>query len=325
MSEWLQREWYRASGWQVLLRPLSWLFYLLSSVRRLAYRAGWFPTYRLPVPVVVVGNITVGGTGKTPLVIWLAQQFQAQGFHPGIISRGYGGKRVAPVAVSAESDPASVGDEPVMIAGRTSAPVIVARDRVAAGHYLLEIHPECDVIISDDGLQHYRLARDAEIIVVDGARRFGNGQLLPAGPLRERVERIQSANAVVCNGAACLAGAVEMTLYPTMFRNLKNPGKVASPTEFIGKKVLAIAGIGNPERFFMQLNHMGLQCASRAFPDHHAYVPADLPIHTADAILMTEKDAVKCRAFAQENWWYLEVEASLDPALAERLGKTLRK
>lgn len=325
MSEWLQRQWYKSGVWHLVLMPLSWLFGLLSSLRRYAYRLGIFKTVHLPVPVIVVGNITVGGTGKTPLVIWLAEQLAQAGFKPGIISRGYGGKSDGPMPVTGHSDPAIAGDEPVMIAGRTAAPVWVGQDRAATGMALLKAHPACDVIISDDGLQHYRLARDAEIVVIDGQRRFGNGRLLPAGPLRESIRRLASVDAVVSNGVSSDEGFIEMQLQPTNFRNLMDATKSASASEFIGKRLLAIAGIGNPGRFFAQLKAMGLQCAEKPFPDHHMYRPEDLQTGAVDAILMTEKDAVKCRAFAEPDWWYLAVDAKLDRALVERVLKKLRK
>jgi tetraacyldisaccharide 4'-kinase len=325
MSEWLQREWTRTSDWQLLLRPVSWVFRLLSALRRAAYHLGLLKTRRLPVPVIVVGNISVGGTGKTPLVIWLAQQLQAAGMHPGIISRGYRGKHGLPIPVSAYSNPAEVGDEPVMLAERTQLPVFVGRDRAAAGLALLQVHPECGVIISDDGLQHYRLGRNVEIAVVDGVRRFGNGQLLPAGPLREPETRLDGVDAVVCNGETADEDVFLMQLQPRVFRNLLDPGKTATAEYFAGKKLLAIAGIGHPPRFFAQLGKLGLDIETRAFPDHHAYTPDDLPSGSADAILMTEKDAVKCRAFARPEWWYLEVEAQLNHALLERVLKKLRK
>jgi len=308
-----------------VLVPLSWLFLLLSSLRRLAYRLGILKTMRLPVPVIVVGNITVGGTGKTPLVIWLAEQLAQAGFKPGIISRGYGGKNDLPMAVTGSSDPAIVGDEPVMIAGHATFPVWVGRDRAATGMALLNAHPACDLIISDDGLQYYRLARDAEIAVIDGQRRFGNGRLLPAGPLREPVRRLAHVDAVVSNGVAADESFIEMQLQPAGFRNLQDDARSAAASEFVEKRLLAIAGIGNPGRFFSQLKTMGLQFTQKPFPDHHAYTPEDLQTDAADAILMTEKDAVKCRAFALPNWWYLAVEARLDRALVERMLKKLRK
>lgn len=325
MSEWLQREWTRISPWQFLLRPVSWLFRLLSALRRMGYRSGVFRKNRLPVPVVVIGNITVGGTGKTPLVMWMARQLQAAGWSPGIISRGYRGASVVPVPVTPVSDPGSAGDEPVMIAQRTHLPVMVGRDRVSAGEALLQAHPECDVIISDDGLQHYRLERDVEIAVIDGVRRFGNQQLLPAGPLREPVSRLDNVDAVVCNGTVDDEGVFQMRLQATVFRNLIDPARTAKVSDFAGKKLLAIAGIGYPPRFFAQLESLGLSIETRAFPDHHAYTSDDLPSGIVDAILMTEKDAVKCRAFARPEWWYLEVEAELDRALLDRVLTKLRK
>ena len=325
MSEWLQRQWYKSGVWHLVLMPLSWLFLLLSSLRRLAYRLGIFKTMHLPVPVIVVGNITVGGTGKTPLVIWLAEQLAQAGYKPGIISRGYGGKNDHPMAVTGTSDPAIAGDEPVMIAGRTSAPVWVGRDRAATGMALLNAHPACDLVISDDGLQHYRLARDAEIVVIDSQRRFGNGQLLPAGPLRESIQRLASVDAVVSNGTASDEGFIEMQLQPTGFRNLQDAAQSAPASAFVGKRLLAIAGIGNPDRFFAQLKTMGLQFAEKPFPDHYAYTSEDLQTDAVDAILMTEKDAVKCRPFARPDWWYLAVDATLDRALVERILKKLRK
>ncbi|MDR2219498.1 MAG: tetraacyldisaccharide 4'-kinase [Methylobacillus sp.] len=345
MSEWLQREWTKTSLWQILLRPLSWLFGMLAALRRLGYKTGIAKSIHLPVPVIVIGNITVGGTGKTPLVIWLAQRLQAEGWKPGIISRGYRGSNTSPLSVTPASDPALAGDEPVLVAARTNAPVFIGKDRVAAGNALLQAHPECDVIISDDGLQHYRLQRDMEIAVVDGARRFGNGKLLPAGPLREPMTRLNSADAVVCNVAEngdileklpltafCLMLAVlakecvaTMQLQPVVFRNLADRSRTAMAADFADRNLLAIAGIGHPSRFFDQLKSMGLTVESRAFPDHHAYTPADLPSGAVDAILMTEKDAVKCRAFARPEWWYLEIEAQPDDALIECILNKLRK
>lgn len=330
MADWLQKQWYRSSIWHLVLIPLSWLFRLLSSLRRMTYRTRFFKTYRLDVPVIVIGNISVGGTGKTPLVIWLARQLQAAGFKPGIISRGYGGSNESPESVSPESDPNIVGDEPVLIASRTGSPVWVCRDRIAAGHALLEAEPDCDVIISDDGLQHYRLHRDIEIAVVDGQRRFGNGHLLPAGPLREPVSRLKEVDAVVSNGQ--LPGddfqAFRMQLSAKAFHNVADPSITATADALKGKRLLAIAGIGNPERFFTQLGQMGLALQTHAFADHHAYRAEDLQdlqTEGIDAILMTEKDAVKCRDFAQDHWWYLPVEAEVQDGLLDRILPKLRK
>ena len=325
MSAWLQQQWYRLSPWHLLLIPLSWLFWLISALRRLCYRLHLLPSYRLTVPVIVIGNISVGGTGKTPLVIWLAERLKQAGYRPGIISRGYGGSANLLTPVHADSDANVVGDEPVVLAKRTQCPVWVGRDRVAAAMALLKAHPECDVIISDDGLQHYRLQRDVEVVVVDGSRDFGNGWLIPTGPLRERKSRLKTVDAVVYNGGQAASGAFSMRLENAAFHNLLDATKTATSSDFSGQNIHAIAGIGNPERFFRQLQGLGLQFESLAFPDHHAFQPADLQTIKAEAILMTEKDAIKCIAFAQANWWYLLVNAVVDEALTARILDKLRK
>lgn len=327
MADWLQRQWYRLSVWHLVLIPLSWLFRLLVSARRLAYRAGLFKSFRLSVPVIVVGNITVGGTGKTPLVIWLVQQLQAVGFKPGVISRGYGAQNALPLEVTARSNAQDAGDEPLLIASRIGMPVFVCGDRVAAARALLKAYPTCDLLISDDGLQHYRLQRDVEIAVVDSQRRFGNGQLLPAGPMREPVSRMQEVDAVVCNGEA-LANfpyTYRMQLRARLLHQVSSPASTLAVDALQGKRLLAVAGIGNPERFFGQLRSMGLAFEARAFPDHHPYQAQDLQTQDIDAILMTEKDAVKCRAFADERWWYLPVEAELQDGLLSHIISKLRK
>lgn len=326
MADWLQRQWYRLGIWHLVLIPLSWLFWTLSVLRRLAYRAQLLPGFTLPVPVIVVGNISVGGTGKTPLVIWLAKRLQAAGFNPGIISRGYGSDNADPARVTRDSHAQAVGDEPLLIAERTGMPVWVGKDRVATAMALLKADPTCDVIISDDGLQHYRMRRDIEIAVIDGQRQFGNGWLLPAGPLRESVARLQQVDAVVCHGGP-LSGhpqAFGMQLKAGVFHRVSDPNTTQSADDLIGKRLLAIAGIGHPERFFEQLRRMHLTFTSRAFPDHHPYRADDLQTQGIDAILMTEKDAVKCRAFARNDWWYLPVEADVQDGLLDRLLPKLR-
>jgi len=326
MRRWLQQQWYRLGPWHVLLIPLSWLFNVVALVRRLAYQSGLLPSCRLPVPVIVVGNISVGGTGKTPLAVWLAENLRQQGFHPALISRGYGVNIHGVMSVDATSDPALVGDEPLLLARRTCCPVWVGRDRPQAALALLEAYPQCDVIISDDGLQHYRLQRDFEIVVIDGDRGVGNGRLLPAGPLRETAARLKTVDAVVVNGGnGQYPDAFAMQLKAENFRNLQDSGRIATATDFAGQAIYAIAGIGSPARFFRQLRHLGLQFSQRAFPDHHAFSVADLQVKNAQAILMTEKDAVKCAAFAQDNWWYLPVDAVVDQALITRILDKLRK
>ncbi|HEX5338088.1 MAG TPA: tetraacyldisaccharide 4'-kinase, partial [Gallionella sp.] len=211
-TNWLQGQWGRRTPWQILLLPPAALFFFISLVRRLLFRSGLRRSHRLPVPVIVVGNLTVGGTGKTPLVLWLVEFLRSQGYHPGIISRGYAGSAAQPQAVSAVSDPALVGDEPLLLARRTQCPIWVGRRRADVARALLVAHPDCDVIISDDGLQHYALQRDVEVVVVDGVRRFGNGLPLPAGPLREPLSRLQSVDAVVVNGGTADVGEYGMRL-----------------------------------------------------------------------------------------------------------------
>ena len=321
---WLERLWYRFSPWHILLLPLSGLFGLLAAARRGLYRSGILASYRLAVPVVVVGNIGVGGNGKTPLVLWLAQFLSERGFRPGIVSRGYGSAASAPRAVTPLDDPAQSGDEPLLLARRSGCPVWVGRDRVAAAQALLGAEPQCDVLLCDDGLQHYRLRRDAEIAVVDGTRGFGNGWLLPAGPLREGVGRLNSVDAVVVNGTGTLNGYA-MTLVGATLRNLAEPTLTAGADDFREKKLHAVAGIGNPQRFFDHLRRLGLNVEEHPFPDHHRFRPEELDFPDADAVLMTEKDAVKCAAFAAANCWMLAVEAQVDAALGDRILEKLRE
>jgi tetraacyldisaccharide 4'-kinase len=318
------------------LTPLSALFAGITAVRRSLFRRGLLRGERLPVPVIVVDNITAGGSGKTPLVAALARELAARGWHPGIVSRGYGrsveaGGADSPLLVAPDADPARVGDEPLLLA-RTGVPVAVARERAAAGRALLAAHPGCDVILADDGLQHYRLARDVEIAVVDGERGLGNGWRLPAGPLREARARLASVDAVVVLArdpaasmtAAAWPGALTMTLEGALFHRVDAPDVTAPAAQFGGEGVHALAGIGNPQRFFADLAALGIRATGHAFPDHHRYASADLAFAGARAILMTEKDAVKCAAFADSRCWYLPVRARIDPALVARIEEKLR-
>ena len=316
----LQHHWYRLSPLHLLLFPLSLVFRALAWLRRFLFRSGILASVKLPVPVVVVGNISVGGTGKTPLTLWLAQQLIENGWHPGIVSRGYTKNKVrqkTPREVSFDDSADVVGDEPLLMAQRALCPVWIGRDRPAAALALLQAHPGCDIILSDDGLQHYRLRRDAEIVVIDGARRFGNGLLLPAGPLREPVSRLRRADAVVVNGGQAGDGEFAMSLAGSLFYNLLNPGTVLGSGEFAGQRLHALAGIGHPQRFFAHLEHLGLNAQHHAFPDHHHYSATDIAFDDADAILMTEKDAVKCAPFATEQCWVLRVDAQIGPALTQ--------
>jgi tetraacyldisaccharide 4'-kinase len=323
-------DWWRgALTWRTaLLLPAAWLYGALMRCRDALYQAGLLRRARVRVPVIVVGNLTVGGSGKTPLVIHLVDALRARGHRPGVISRGYGARAgdAAPRPVEPDSPAATHGDEPVLIRRRAGCPVFVCPARPAAARALLDAHPEVDVIISDDGLQHLALARDFEIAVFDG-RGAGNGRLLPAGPLRENLGRLQSVDAVVAQDAPAIAnGALAMRLEFAEFRNLRDPSLRCQPGLFgrrYGGRVAAVAGIGNPARFFAQLRALGLSVAPHAFPDHHAYGEADLAGIGEPLILMTEKDALKCESFSDGRLWVAPVTAVVDDRLvASILEKT---
>ena len=319
--------WTRTNWLTLLLAPLSLLFRAAAAIRRQGYRAGVLRVERLPVPVVVVGNISIGGTGKTPLVLWLVTRLREAGYRPGIISRGYGGSVRQPRSVHADDDPSLCGDEPVLLARRSTCPLWIGRDRVAAARALLSANPGCNLIISDDGLQHYRLARDAEIAVMDGARGLGNGWMLPAGPLREPPSRLAEVDAVVVRSTASQPGLLAltpgktyaMTLEPAGLRNLKDGSRRLTAGRLRDLRVHAVAGIGNPQQFFDTLLRLGITHTPHAFADHHAFVASDLAFVDCDAVVMTEKDAVKCEPFATETHWALQVDAAVDEALVERL------
>lgn len=279
------------------------------------------------MPVIVVGNITAGGAGKTPLVLWIARMLQQQGRKPGIISRGYGATQNNPRPVPVDGAARDYGDEPCLLARRAGCPVWVGVDRAATASALLGAHPGTDVLISDDGLQHYRLARDIEIAVIDRARGLGNGWLLPAGPLREPASRLDTVDAVVINGDDGYhhPRALGMRLAGNRFHNLLHPENCVQIDYFRGRRVHAIAGIGNPARFFTHLENMGMHFTAHAFPDHHRYSPADLAFAGEDEIVMTEKDAVKCSAFATVRHWMLPVDAVPDERLGEWIISLLAK
>jgi len=311
-----EQHWYRLSALSLALWPASLAYRLLLVLRRWAYRSGVLQAVRLPLPVIVVGNIVAGGTGKTPLVLWLAAMLKKNGRKPGILSRGYRGNAAASMEVAASSAADVVGDEPLLLARHSGCPVWIGRERIRAASGLLAAHPECDVLILDDGLQHYRLARDIEIAVED-ARGIGNGFLLPAGPLREPASR--RVDAWVANTAPCGTHqpCFRMDLRGDTFRRVAAPEASAPAAAFAGKGVHAVAGIGNPQRFFDHLARLGLVTVNHAFPDHHVYTASDLDFGDCEALLMTEKDAVKCGAFAREFWYALEVEADLAPAFSD--------
>ncbi|NHC07277.1 tetraacyldisaccharide 4'-kinase [Azonexus fungiphilus] len=329
LAGWLQRQWFQRrltpALWLLLplLLPLHLLFVAGAAWRRRRARP-----VRLAVPVVVVGNLIVGGAGKTPLTLWLAGELRARGWHPGIVSRGYGAALAAPRPVTAASSPAEVGDEPLLLARRSALPVWVGRDRAAAGAALLAAHPEVDVLLCDDGLQHYRLARDVELAVFD-RRAAGNGWRLPLGPLREPLSRLSTVDAVIGNdfAAQSLAGATPafaMSLQAGEFWRLGEPGRRCPAAALRGRKLHAVAGIGDPQRFFATLRGLGLDFIAHPFADHHAYVAADLAFADDAVLLMTEKDAVKCAGLTTGEAWVLPVEAGLSPALTDLIVEKLR-
>lgn len=315
----------------ILLLPLSGVFALLSGLRRLLFRLGALRAVHLPVPVLVVGNIAVGGSGKTPVVEWLIGCLRAAGFTPGIVSRGYGGRVAGVAIVPPDGDAEIFGDEPVLLARLVACPVAVGADRPAAAQALLDAYPDCDVIVSDDGLQHYRLARDVELAVVD-ENTLGNRWLLPAGPLRESLARLRAVDAVLAHGelspamARWLGGCpvFAMALEGTTFVALGRGGERCGVDAFRGRRVHAVAGIGRPERFFAQLERMGLDVIPHPFPDHHHYTASDLDFAPGEPKILTSKDAVKCAAFAPADTWEFPVTAHIAAGAAEHILEKLR-
>lgn len=310
--------WYRNSPLSLLLAPIGWLYCAAAIVRRGAYRLGIAHVGRVGAPVIVVGNISVGGTGKTPLVIWLARFLMSRGLRPGIVSRGYRGRADKwPQQVRPDSDPVMVGDEPVLLAQATGCPVVADPDRLRAATSLLA-HAQCDVLISDDGLQHLGLGRDVEIAVLDGVRRHGNGRCLPAGPLREPVSRLDSVDMVVANGGG-IGGEFHMRVRAGEARNLAEATLTRPLGTFKPGPVHAVCGIGSPERFFATLERAGLALIQHPFPDHHGFCAADIIFDDQLPVLMTEKDAVKCQRFADARHWRVPVETELPEAFGVRL------
>ncbi len=322
--EWrLQAIWYGGSRYYRLLLPLSWLYCGFGALRRTAYRLGLLPSTALDCAVVVVGNLVAGGSGKTPLVIALARSLQTRGLRVGILCRGYRGRsKHWPVVVRADSDPGEVGDEAVLLAEKTGLPVMAGPHRVDAGKALLSA-TQCDVLVCDDGLQHYALRRDIEIVVIDAERGYGNGACLPAGPLREPRKRIREADAVVALGGPCTEATTVMHYVGGETCKLQDPEQCYRLDAFAGQVVHAVAGIGYPQRFFRQLLDAGLSLEAHAFDDHHPFTPEDLVFSGRRPVLMTEKDAVKCRAFARSDWWVVPVEVRLDPAFEDWLVAAL--
>jgi len=334
-GESLQRRWYEedASPWWAM--TLAAVYAAVVRLRRALYRRGWLRTRKLPVPVVVVGNIVAGGAGKTPLTIALVEALRARGFSPGVVSRGYGGTVRGPMLLDAQPDPAVTGDEPALIRMRTGAPVAIGANRPDAATLLPG--QGVDVVIADDGLQHYALARDIEICVVDSVRGLGNARLLPAGPLRESPGRLEEVDFVVVNTSHAtnapltgdapdrprIASAIPMRLHGDVARNLHD-SLLRPLADLSGARVHAVAGIGHPPRFFDALRGFGIEVVEHAFPDHHRYAAGDLDFGDGLPVLMTEKDSVKCGGFAQPDWWSVPVSAELPENFLDELAARLR-
>jgi len=322
MYKWLHRVWYEGAPFYQILLPLSGLNWILVTLRRSLFRLGVLARHRAAVPVIVIGNITAGGTGKTPVTIWLARELHERGFSPGIVSRGYGGsKSSTSMRVDAASDPDVVGDEPVLIAKKAGCPVVVDANRARAAQMLVD--DGVTVIIADDGLQHYRLERTYEICVIDGARGLGNRLLLPAGPLRETIDRLVEVDQVLTNGrrresadaTAVEQNAIRFDLLAREVRRLN--GSLIRPIErFAGTTVHAVAAIGNPTRFFDMLRSHGMQVIEHALPDHAKLDMRKMRYGDDFEVLMTEKDAVKLEGVTSDKYWTVPVDLMIDPVIA---------
>lgn len=332
LTQWLERRWYGDVYPNLFLRGLAKVFAAIAALRRWLYQCGILKVQQLDCPVLVVGNLTVGGAGKTPLTLALVEGLRARGWRPGIVSRGFGGRTRAATVLPADADPAQFGDEPCLLAERSGAPVAVARRRADAGR-LLRRESAVNLLVADDALQHLALARDVEVLVIDGRRLLGNGRMLPAGPLREPTSRAQSCDFRVVNGEVfappdggkvgpALADAWKMTL--CIERAVRVDGKGERGLDSLrGEAVHAVAGIADPARFFVALAGRGLSASLYPFPDHHPFSAGDFDFDDGRPLLMTEKDAVKCRAFCRSNWYYVPAEGLLDPAFVDAVHARL--
>ncbi len=336
---WIERGWYNASKLNFILLPLTGLFWLLSSIRKLLFKLGIKQQVRSELPVIVVGNISVGGTGKTPFVIYLVELLQQQGFKPAIVSRGYGANKHSdngqdlpfPRLVSSEIPTNLTGDEPKLLHLRTQCPVVIGADRAKAVQFV-DDNTDANIVISDDGLQHYKMARDIEIVLLDAQRMFGNGWLLPVGPLRELPSRLKSVDLTLINSGSAVVDThneKDYQLSADMAYNLLNPASklAVNNNGKQGNKVHLVSGIGNPQRFLTTAESMGYQVESTLwFADHHQFSPADFDKFTRDDIIvMTEKDAVKCQAFAKENWFVLPISAVISNKVEQQLIELIKQ
>lgn len=326
LADRLLAAWYAGHPALLLLRPLEAVYRRVVMRKRARFLNGESSSYRAPVPVIVVGNITVGGTGKTPMILWLIEHCRRRGLKVGVVSRGYGAKPPRyPWRVTAQQPAEQAGDEPLLIVQRTGVPLMIDPDRAAAVRALLASEP-LDLILCDDGMQHYRLARDLELVLIDAARGLGNGRCLPAGPLREPRERLAEADAVLFNGADgdCPEG-FGLRLQPSALVNLRSGERRDLDFFPAGQRMHAVAGIGNPQRFFNTLQALDWQPLEHPFADHAQFNAQSLAFSPALPLVMTEKDAVKCRAFAADDWWYLAVEAQPTPAFGAWFDGQLRR
>lgn len=319
----INRIWYQGHPAVVLLVPISWMYGLIVKFRYLLYHSGLLSTNTAPVPVIVVGNITVGGTGKTPFVVWLANYLFDCGYRPGILSRGYGVKsRIKVQQVRADSDPDFVGDEPVLIAKRTGLPVAISADRYEAARQLIE-YADCNILICDDGLQHFALNRDLEIAVIDGDRAFGNAKLLPAGPLRESIHRLSSVDLLISKGKQYKKSHVMEYQYGEM-TSVVDETRKSSISSLLNQEIHVVTGIANPERFHEYIKAQGIHIIKHVYPDHYQYRSQDLSFRDDKPIVMTEKDAVKCCKFARDNMWYIPIQAKFNNTFHHRIKTLIR-
>ena len=323
--QFIEKVWYGNHFLAWILLPASWLYALFMLLRRAAYAAGIIAVQKVSVPVIVVGNLTVGGTGKTPLIIWLAEFLKNRDYQPGIVSRGYGGTaKQWPQQVRPDTDPKIVGDEPVIISRRTNCPVAIAPNRYIAARELIK-HTGCDIILCDDGLQHLELDRDLEIVVIDAERQFGNNRCLPSGPLREPVSRLKSVDMIVSNGREG-KNQYLMEYVPLPLKSL-NPAlrEQRMLDTFSGMTVHAVAGIGNPDNFFSILRNSGINIIKHVFPDHYYYQLGELTFADDLPVVMTEKDAVKCETFDIPDAWYLPVQVKMSNIFEHRLSMLIQE